>query len=262
MDASCERADSLVWALTGVLTASTAGPNGTRWVPTVRPSSIPATSTKHGLGSRSAVETMSPISSRLADASSASGAHGSMTSMSAKVRSMVQFETLVSVVGSTTIVRLPGEVSRDLPSRGQVPVHGTLNGHEFQTVVEPDGLRGHWIRILPDLQKTTGLVAGRRVSVAIDVTREWPEPEVPLDLETALEAAPAEVQERWRDITPTARWEWVRWVNATANSATRERRIEVSISKLDSGKRRPCCFDLSACTDPSVSKSGKLLIGE
>ena len=34
MDASCERAVSLVWALTGVLTASTAGPNETRRVPT------------------------------------------------------------------------------------------------------------------------------------------------------------------------------------------------------------------------------------
>jgi uncharacterized protein YdeI (YjbR/CyaY-like superfamily) len=105
------------------------------------------------------------------------------------------------------------------------------------------------------------LVVGRNVDVAIEPTSEWPEPDVPLDLESALHAAPAEVQERWRDITPMARWEWVRWVNATANPATRQRRVEVSISKLDSGKRRPCCFDLSACTDPSVSKSGKLLGG-
>ena len=62
----------------------------------------------------------------------------------------------------------------------------------------------------------------------------------------------------WRDITPMARWEWVRWVNATANPVTRERRVEVTISKMESGKRRPCCFDLSACTDPAVSKNGKL----
>jgi uncharacterized protein YdeI (YjbR/CyaY-like superfamily) len=82
---------------------------------------------------------------------------------------------------------------------------------------------------------------------------------MPTDLKAALEAAPQAVRESWTDITPMARWEWVRWVNATANPATRERRVEVSISKLDSGKRRPCCFDLSACTDPSVSKSGKLV---
>jgi hypothetical protein len=134
-----------------------------------------------------------------------------------------------------------------------------MAGHELQTVVEPDGFRGHWIRVPPELSQSADLVVGHRVSVAIEPTSDWPEPDVPLDLETALEAAPVEVQERWRDITPMARWEWVRWVNATANPATRQRRVEVSISKLDSGKRRPCCFDLSACTDPSVSKSGKLL---
>jgi hypothetical protein len=172
---------------------------------------------------------------------------------------MVEFESTVSEVGSTTMVRLPEEASKGLPSRGQVSVSGTLQGHELQTVVEPDGFRGHWIRVPPELRKSADLVVGHRVSVAIEPTAEWPEPDVPLDLETALEAAPAEVQERWRDITPMARWEWVRWVNATANPATRQRRVEVSISKLDSGKRRPCCFDLSACTDPSVSKSGKLL---
>ena len=56
-----------------------------------------------------------------------------------------------------------------------------------------------------------------------------------------------------------ARWEWVRWVSATGNPATRQRRVEVSVSKLTSGKRRPCCFDLSSCTDPDLSRNGKLV---
>jgi hypothetical protein len=63
----------------------------------------------------------------------------------------------------------------------------------------------------------------------------------------------------WKDITPMARWEWVRWINATKNPDTRKRRVEVGISKLRSGKRRPCCFDLAACTDPDLSKNGKLV---
>lgn len=184
---------------------------------------------------------------------------GNMTCMSSETAAMVRFNSPVSLVGATTIVRLPGEASQGLPSRGQVSVRGALNGHEFQTVVEPDGQRGHWIRIPPKLQKAAGLKPGGSVRVVIEVTPEWPEPELPPDLKAALASAPAAAQESWDDITPMARWEWVRWVNATANPATRERRVEVSISKLDSGKRRPCCFDLSACTDPSVSKSGKLM---
>jgi uncharacterized protein YdeI (YjbR/CyaY-like superfamily) len=85
----------------------------------------------------------------------------------------------------------------------------------------------------------------------------WPEPTVPEDLQEALDAAP-DLDELWASITPMARWEWVRWVQATANPATRARRVEVAISKMRSGKRRPCCFDLSSCTDPNLSRSGKL----
>jgi len=55
-----------------------------------------------------------------------------------------------------------------------------------------------------------------------------------------------------------ARWEWVRWVNATKKPDTRRRRVDVSISKMKGEKRRPCCFNLSACTDPDLSKSGRL----
>ena len=76
--------------------------------------------------------------------------------------------------------------------------------------------------------------------------------------EAALGAAP-QIQDLWEDITPMARWEWVRWVNATKDPDTRERRVEVSISKMKSGKRRPCCFNLAACTDPDLSKSGRLV---
>jgi uncharacterized protein YdeI (YjbR/CyaY-like superfamily) len=101
--------------------------------------------------------------------------------------------------------------------------------------------------------------AGDTAKLTLTVTKDWPDPEVPQDLATALAAAPSKTQEVWRDITPMARWEWVRWVNATKNPATRQRRVDVSISKMNSGKRRPCCFDLSACTDPDLSKNGKLL---
>lgn len=136
---------------------------------------------------------------------------------------------------------------------------GTINGHAFTTVLEPDGLKGHWIRIERQLRRSAGLRAGEGVDVSLEVNPDWPEPEVPSDLADALAGAAQAIRELWQDITPMARWEWVRWVNATANPATRQRRVEVSISKMGSGKRRPCCFDLSACTDPALSKGGKLL---
>jgi hypothetical protein len=140
-----------------------------------------------------------------------------------------------------------------------VAVHGTVNGVEFQTVLEPDGRFGHWMRVDDNLREAAGIRAGDTATLGIEVTQEWPEPSVPKDLATSLAAAPPKIQDLWADITPMARWEWVRWVNATNNPETRGRRVEVSISKMESGKRRPCCFNLSACTDPDLSKSGKLL---
>ena len=106
------------------------------------------------------------------------------------------------------------------------------------------------------------LLASARVTTAtldIEVTKDWPEPSVPPDLAAALAAAPQKIQDVWNETTPMARWEWVRWVNATKNPDTRSRRVDVSISKMNSGKRRPCCFNLSACTDPDLSKNGRLL---
>ncbi len=133
-----------------------------------------------------------------------------------------------------------------------------MNRTQFRTVLEPDGLKGHWLKVDQDLQRAANLAAGDSVGVVIETTREWPEPDVPPDFGAALAASPKKIQDAWNDITPMARWEWVRWVNATPNPSTRQRRVEVSISKLNSGKRRPCCFDLSACTDPALAKNGKL----
>lgn len=171
----------------------------------------------------------------------------------------IRFDAPLSTIDKWTILRLPESVSQSLPSRGQVAVRGTINGHEFETVLEPDGDSGHWMRIDEQLQETTGMSPGGTATLQIDSTKDWPEPNVPKDLEAALAAAPQAIQDLWGDITPMARWEWVRWVNATKNADTRKRRVEVTISKMNGGKRRPCCFDLAACTDPDLSRNGKLV---
>src|SRR2546429_2512635 len=170
----------------------------------------------------------------------------------------IRFDAALQTIDKWTLLRLPERASRKLPSRGQVAVQGKINGHQFQTVLEPDGNLGHWMRIDRKLQETTALSAGVSATLEIDSITDWPEPSVPQDLKTALAAAPQKIQQLWKEITPMARWEWVRWVNATPNPDTRKRRVEVSISKMKGGKRRPCCFNLAACTDPDLSKNGRL----
>ncbi len=183
-----------------------------------------------------------------------------MSAMSQRTKiPTIRFDATLDTIDEWTILRLPENANEKLPSRGQVAVQGTINGHQFQTVLEPDGSSGHWIRIDEELQQTAAIRAGDTATLEIESLKDWPEPKVPDDFATALAAAPQGIQDVWNDITPMARWEWVRWVNATKNPDTRKRRVEVSISKMAGGKRRPCCFNLAACTDPDLSKNGKLL---
>ena len=107
--------------------------------------------------------------------------------------------------------------------------------------------------------EAAALSAGDTATLEIEPLKDWPEPNVPQDLETALAAAPQKIQDLWKDITPMARWEWVRWVNATQNPDTRKRRVEVSISKMKSGKRRPCCSTLPRAPTRTCRESGKLI---
>lgn len=173
--------------------------------------------------------------------------------------STITFTAIPYVLKTQLILRLPEAASKLLSSRGQIAVAGVVNGHEFQTVLEPDGYWGHWMRIDKKLQAAAKITVGQEVTVAVVQTKNWPEPTLPSDVATALAQAPQKVKDKWQDITPMARWEWVRWVGATTSTDTRAIRIEKTISKLNGKHRRPCCFNLAACTDMELSKSGRLI---
>ncbi|ASK66336.1 hypothetical protein CFK39_11470 [Brachybacterium avium] len=177
--------------------------------------------------------------------------------MAAKSVAPVRGSTAARAIDQRLIIPLPGEASSALPSRGQVAVDAVLNGREFATVVEPDGRKGHWLRVDDALRTELGLEDGTAVEFTLTPTKTWPEPEIPSDLGAALEDAD-DLGPTWASLTPMARWEWVRWIGATRNPDTRARRVEVSIDKLHNGKRRPCCFDLASCTDPELARSGRL----
>lgn len=170
----------------------------------------------------------------------------------------ITFTTNPYNIGSTMVLQLPKTASAKLPSRGMVMVSGTINDFAFQTPLEPDGKGSHWMRIQDSFAKRAGIAPANTANVSLEATKDWPEPSMPADVQTALEADLA-AQLVWQSITPMARWDWLRWIQGTKNDATRKRRIEVMRSKMNNGSRRPCCFNRSECTDPEVSKSGVLL---
>jgi hypothetical protein len=170
----------------------------------------------------------------------------------------ISFKAKLFKIGSWTLLSLPKSASEKLPSRGMVMVEGKINGSSFQAPLEPDGKGSHWLKVDKKMLEAVRAKAGDTVTLAIEPSREWPEPVVPKDLQAAL-SADAEAYKLWLNVTPMARWDWLRWISSTAKSETRQRRIETAFSKLKNGSRRPCCFNRTMCTEPYVSKNGVLL---
>ncbi len=178
--------------------------------------------------------------------------------------SAIYFQTKLYTINSRIILRLPEEASVQLPSRGMLMVSGTLNGIPFKTLLEPDGRYGkgiqpsHWFGPDKKLLTEAHASSGDTVEVSLEPTKEWIEPEVPEDLKKALSSSP-KAEALWKDITPMARWDWIRWVRAVKTVETRQKHIQVALDKLNKGMRRPCCFNRNMCSDPTVSHNWTLL---
>ena len=172
--------------------------------------------------------------------------------------SIIRFETTPLKIGDWTILRLPEKASAKLPSRGMTLVEGDINGFRSKIVLEPDGRGSHWFRVNSGLYAAARINASDTVTMAVEPSKDWPEPDVPADLKNALASDP-QANALWLKITPMARWDWLRWIRSTHNQETRGRRIEVALSKLKAGERRPCCFNRNLCTEPEISKNGVLM---
>lgn len=110
--------------------------------------------------------------------------------------STIRFETKLFKINSWTILRLPEDASAKLPSRGVTMVSGTINDTPYKALLEPDGKYApgkrpsHWFRPDKKLLDDAHAKAGDTVQVSLEPTKEWIEPEVPVDLKKALSTSP------------------------------------------------------------------------
>ncbi len=172
--------------------------------------------------------------------------------------STIGFNAKLFKIGSWTLLCLPNSASVKLPTRGMAMIQGTINGASFQAALEPDGKGSHWLHISQIMCEAAGAAAGDTVALEMNLLKEWPEPDVPSDLKKALESS-KQANDTWIDITPMARWDWIRWIRSARHLETRKQRIENACDMLKTGKRRPCCFNRNLCTETYVSKNGVLL---
>jgi len=85
--------------------------------------------------------------------------------------SAIRFDAQLRQIARRTILRLPDDASAKLPSRGQVAVKGVMNRHGFQTVLEPDGRRGHWLKVDKKLRQVLAVGEGDTVVVEVEPAR-------------------------------------------------------------------------------------------
>jgi uncharacterized protein YdeI (YjbR/CyaY-like superfamily) len=64
---------------------------------------------------------------------------------------------------------------------------------------------------------------------------------LPSDLAAALMADP-QAPDIWESLTPLARNEWICWVTFFKKEETRKNHVERTVSELNQGMRRPCCW--------------------
>ena len=91
-----------------------------------------------------------------------------------------------------------------------------------ETPGSPLPRKPHWLKVDKKLRQALAVSEGDTVALKVEPTKDWPEPEIPEDFQTALADAP-DISESWKSITPMARWEcraiprsltevtWLRW---------------------------------------------------
>jgi hypothetical protein len=176
-----------------------------------------------------------------------------MTRSISKIRfSAKRHRTATPKASSWTFLTLPKTASAKLPSRGMTTVDGSINGFPFRATLEPDGKKGHWLRVNRTIREAIRADAGDVVTLEIIPAAEEPEPKVPADLRKAFAAAP-KARALWTEITPIARRDWVQWIVSAKRTETRACRIKNACAMLAAGKRRVCCFDRSGFYSKSLS---------
>lgn len=79
--------------------------------------------------------------------------------------------------------------------------------------------------------------------------------DVPSDLRDTLLSNP-DVLQKWNNLTPLARNEWICWITIVKKPVTRREHINRLCVDLLFGKRRPCCWP--GCTHRGVKLKNDL----
>ena len=153
-----------------------------------------------------------------------------MVSTVAAKRFTVELER---VQKTATMFRVPFDLEEAF-GRARPPVKVTIRGHTWRTTPGVYGSVGHVV-VNRAVKAATGVDAGDRVRVTMELDTEPRTVMVPHDLRAALDDHPA-VAEAFDELSFTHRREYVEWVEEAKRPETRGRRIAATVERVREGR--------------------------
>lgn len=153
-----------------------------------------------------------------------------MVSTVAAKRFTVELER---VQKTATMFRVPFDLEEAF-GRRRPPVKVTIRGHTWRTTPGVYGGVGHVV-VNRAVKAATGVDAGDRVRVTMELDAEPRTVLVPHDLRAALDDHP-EVAEAFDELSFTHRREYVEWVEEAKRPETRGRRIAATVERVREGR--------------------------
>ena len=149
-----------------------------------------------------------------------------MVSRVAAKRFSVELER---VQKTATMFRVPFDLEEAF-GRARPPVKVTIRGHTWRTTPGVYGGVGH-IVVNRAVKAATGVDAGDRVRVTMELDTEPRTVEVPRDLRAALDREP-ESAKAFDRMSFTHRREYVEWVEEAKRPETRARRVAGTVERV------------------------------
>ncbi len=145
-----------------------------------------------------------------------------------------RFTVELERVGKTaTMFRVPFDL-KEAFGRARPPVAVTIRGHTWRTTPGVyDGV-GH-IVVNRSVKAATGVDAGDRVQIEMELDTKPRTVRVPADLRAALAADPV-AKKAFADMSYTHRREYVEWVEEAKRPDTRARRVAGTVERVRAGR--------------------------
>jgi hypothetical protein len=140
---------------------------------------------------------------------------------------------LERVQKTATMFRVPFDLEEAF-GRARPPVRVTIRGHTWRTTPGVYDRVGHVV-VNRVVKTATGVDAGDRVAVTMELDTEPRTVSVPADLRKALAAEP-DAKKAFAALSFTHRREYVEWVEEAKRPETRARRIAGTVERVLEGK--------------------------